>query len=610
MKQRDEHWAGRQSIDARSLIALARMRFSGFVCPAVTAREERETQARAIGALVVGGLLVALAAPLFAVAGGGSLVATVPLFVAGLLLGTAAALAVTGCFDVVVGGLFVVIILGIGAVVSGGEGWHSPLFWLISLPIAEAIALKRRPVLVASLTSAVLVVVGLLFFAKSPALVETGGADRSTMISALVFGLYSLALAARRAAGRQPDTAPSTLDEAETAAIESATDRIVLRFNGAGRLTGSSEALRVRLGSSSTIASEADLLQRIHVTDRVAYLKTLSDMAAGRDEADVGLKMRVAEDKFAPFSMKLIGLDAEDGQRREILGVLSEERPHDRDELEAALDEARHASAAKSHFLAAVSHELRTPLNAIIGFSDILEMEYFGRLQNPQQKEYVGLIRQSGQHLLSVVNSLLDMSKIEAGRYELSPESFTLSEVMTATADMIRPEAEKKGITLDLRPGCGDTAIVADKRACQQMLINLLANAVKFTDKGIVTLESRIESAGIAITVTDTGIGIAEADLARVGKPFTQLSTGVARQYPGTGLGLSLVKGFCNLHHGTMKISSQTGVGTAVTLRLPFDCTAIGETAEASEEKIVPLTDARKKTSSRPHDIEQKRASA
>jgi signal transduction histidine kinase len=275
------------------------------------------------------------------------------------------------------------------------------------------------------------------------------------------------------------------------------------------------------------------------------------------------------------------------------------------DALAGALARANESSAAKTQFLAAVSHELRTPLNAIIGFSDILHQEFFGGFETPRQKEYVGLIRESGEHLLSIVNTLLDVSKIEAGRYELCHEPFAVDDVLKAAGDTVRAEAERKGLRLDVRM-TGGIAVEADRRACHQMLLNLLSNAVKFTEDGVVSASASVREGMLELMVCDTGIGIAAPDLARLGRPFTQVSAGLARRYGGTGLGLSLVRGLAELHGGTLTLRSEPNFGTEAVVSIPLDCAHRSDEAPPETENIVALSHARPKANTdapldRPH---------
>ena len=235
-----------------------------------------------------------------------------------------------------------------------------------------------------------------------------------------------------------------------------------------------------------------------------------------------------------------------------------------------ASETAESASRAKSEFLANMSHELRTPLNAIIGFSEIMEREMFGPLGHARYKEYSGDILSSGQHLLALINDILDMSKIEAGKLTLRPEALELPEIIEDVVRLIRTRAEAGGLILALDiPEL--PAVEADYRALKQILLNLLTNAVKFTPRGgrvEVAAKARIDGR-VQVSVTDTGIGIAEADLARLAKPFEQIESQHAKTQQGTGLGLALTKSLVEGHGGALEIKSRSGIGTTVSFSLP-----------------------------------------
>jgi len=230
---------------------------------------------------------------------------------------------------------------------------------------------------------------------------------------------------------------------------------------------------------------------------------------------------------------------------------------------------AEEANQSKSEFLANMSHELRTPLNAINGFSDIMKKEMFGPLGDPRYKEYVSDILFSGQHLLSLINDILDMSKIEAGKMTLHVESLDINDLVQQVIRIVRGRAEDNGQKLVYEPQ--DTRdIEADPRAVKQVLLNLITNAIKFTpDGGVVSIDVSVKSAGIIVQVSDTGIGIAPDDLNRLAQPFEQVENKDTRQVEGTGLGLALSKSLVVLHGGNFKIESVLGEGTTVIFTLP-----------------------------------------
>ena len=322
------------------------------------------------------------------------------------------------------------------------------------------------------------------------------------------------------------------------------------------------------------------LFRMIHVADRPAYLTAVSDAVQRGLTSEVEFRLRVDDEtgrgRWLWLEMRCRPLAEADpfGGGARVVAVTRDitERKAQEAELRRAREVAEEASHAKTRFLANVSHELRTPLNAIIGFSEMLGAEVFGPLGDARQREYVHLIHESGSHLLQVVNDILDMSKIEAGSFDVAPEPFDLLNLIDGVRQMMSHQAEERGLTLKLAGGFDLPEVVADRRACKQILINLLSNAVKFTDRGgSVSLGARREGELVAIFVRDTGIGIAEKDLRRLGTPFVQADSGYDRRHEGTGLGLSVVKGLTDLHGGTMTIESRLGEGTCVTIRLPVD---------------------------------------
>ena len=244
-------------------------------------------------------------------------------------------------------------------------------------------------------------------------------------------------------------------------------------------------------------------------------------------------------------------------------------------DLTAARDAAEEVSRAKSRFLANMSHELRTPLNAIIGFSDIMRQEILGPMGNERYREYAGLIRDSGQHLVDLISDLLDMSKIEAGKFAIDAKPFELGALIEECLNMVRVTADNAGVILARDLAEELPSLIADRRALKQSLINLLSNAIKFTPaEGRVTVAAHNDGDALLLQVRDTGVGIPEKDLARIGRPFEQVEGDLQRMHKGTGLGLSLVKALAELHGGEMQIDSALGDGTTVSLRLPLKAKA------------------------------------
>ena len=256
------------------------------------------------------------------------------------------------------------------------------------------------------------------------------------------------------------------------------------------------------------------------------------------------------------------------------------ERVQAAERLATAKELAEAANRAKSAFLATMSHELRTPLNAIIGFSEIMVHEMFGPLGSPRYRTYAQHIQNSGTHLLDLINDVLDMSKLEAGRYTLDDRRTDMMALLRDCAELAAVSAEQGGVSLDIVPAPDLPNLNADDRAVRQVVLNLLSNAVKFTPKGgRVTMAASVrEDGSFAITVADTGIGIAPEALNLIAEPFHQADNSISRRFGGTGLGLSISRNLVELHGGTLSIDSAVGEGTTVTVLFPAERVVTDET--------------------------------
>jgi two-component system cell cycle sensor histidine kinase PleC len=262
-------------------------------------------------------------------------------------------------------------------------------------------------------------------------------------------------------------------------------------------------------------------------------------------------------------------VDWEDGRALQSIVVDISQRKRAEQELVAANLKLEHANQAKSRFMSSMSHELRTPLNAIIGFSETMQAEILGPIDNARYKEYINDIHFSGKHLLGLINEILDIAKIEQGELQLTDDDIDIGEMTAATIRLMDPLAQKGEVTLasDLQDNL--PMLRADERSVRQILFNLLSNAVKFTDPGgTVSTIARINQAGdLVIQVADDGIGIPPDILDRITEPFVQAKT--TKQAQGTGLGLAIVKALVELHGGTLELESELGKGTTVTATWP-----------------------------------------
>jgi len=239
------------------------------------------------------------------------------------------------------------------------------------------------------------------------------------------------------------------------------------------------------------------------------------------------------------------------------------------DQLARATERAEESDRLKSAFLATMSHELRTPLNSIIGFAGILNQGLAGPL-NDEQKKQLGMVQNSAHHLLELINDVLDISKIEAGQLEIARNPFDLRGSLDKVVNLVSPMAERKGLPIYLHMTDTIDKFTGDQRRVEQILINLLNNAIKFTEMGEIKVSCSLRDSKVILSVSDTGIGIKPEDIETIFEPFRQIDTGLSRKYEGTGLGLSITRKLVNMMGGEIHVKSKEGVGSTFSVILPI----------------------------------------
>jgi len=517
----------------------------------------------------------------------------------------------TGAYEraqILSSGALAVLITAIGAATGGVTSFA--VVWLVAVPLEAALSASRRAVIAAAAfaaSSAAILYLGELLGLLAPA-------PQSVMLQVLGLAsamLYAVGLALGAASLARASTRLITAEEDRYRLLASNIADVITRHRHNGTVRFASPAAEALFGVPAKSLLGHGLFDRVHVADRPAYLTALANAASGGVGSSVEFRIRCegrAENvdqpgQFIWVDMRCRPLDRAQGEGRgegidagahEVVAAIRDvtERKTQEQTVEAARAEAERANAAKSRFLATMSHELRTPLNAIIGFSEMLANEDMMQLNKARRHEYASLIGESGHHLLSVVNGILDMSKIESGNFEITAEPFSVGPVVATCCDLIALRARESGIEVTHCVPHDLPDIVADKRAVKQVLINLLSNAVKFTPRGgRVTVTVEREDAHVTFTVKDTGVGIAEHDLQHVGDPFFQVRTAYDRPHDGTGLGLSIVKGLVALHGGELTIRSRVGAGTTVAIRLPLDCEQARSQRSAPNVERLPITE-------------------
>jgi two-component system, cell cycle sensor histidine kinase DivJ len=551
-----------------------------LVQPGVAQGAVRDEQRRLIGMLIVGPFLLSAVAWILLPSGIG-VATTFGLICASFFVSGFGALAMTSGRGIAAV-MFIALVLAtaqIALLVAAGGGLTSPLAAIaVALPVETWLAYRTRR----AVTLGLVAMTAALGFQLLPEVAMFPAAKATTWHWLLPLAYAMLALP-RMAHPRAPAQA-LVMPDVETG-------RIAVSFAASGDLLDIAPSAAGLLGIDPDLLYGSGFFERVQVGDRVGFLCALSELRDGAPYRKLELRLRLpgkGEGNAAIHRPLLVELVRVGGDDVSFAGNLSDnsEVAELRAALAAATESKISLEHAKSSFLAAVSHELRTPLNSIIGFSDMLLCEIHGALANDRQREHVAIVREAGSHLLAVVNSILDVSKIEAGSYATNPEPFPFHEAAVLCGAMVSPQAEQKGVALNLevQPTLGE--INADRRAVQQILINLLSNAIKFTPKGgSVKVGAKRLGSMLHFWISDNGIGIAADDLSGLGTPFAQVQNDHTRHFEGTGLGLALVKGLVSLHEGSMSIDSMPGKGTTVTISLPVD----GPSAAGGEDTLAHL---------------------
>ena len=476
------------------------------------------------------------------------------------------------------------LVMAVAMTTGGIESFAA--IWLVVVPLESALSASRRVVAFASMLAlscvAVLIASGHLGVLPlteiNPALrgayMAFGVVSATLYAAGLAFGAESLA---------RTSVSLFTREEERYRLLARNMSDVISRHRCNGAVQFISPAAETMLGAPAARMLGHGLFDRVHVADRPAYLTALSNAARGDEAASVEFRLRrerqldanvgLSGSDFIWVEMRCRPLEQAGGSQAEVVAVMRDvtDRKIQEQSLELARNAAEQADAAKTRFLATVSHELRTPLNAIIGFSEMIAHEDTLQLDAVRRKEYAKLINDSGQHLLSVVNGILDMSKIEAGNFEISPEPFVPRGALMNCCNLLALKAREGGVDLVVNAPQELPEIIGDPRAFRQIVLNLVSNAIKFTERGgRVTISADVEEPHLMLRVSDTGVGIAADDLKMIGHPFFQAGKTYQRRHEGTGLGLSIVKSLVGMHGGELTFQSKVDEGTTVTVTLPL----------------------------------------
>jgi cell cycle sensor histidine kinase DivJ len=507
-------------------------------------------------------------------------------------------------------------LLGLGLLLTLADGQIGDTGLAVALMGPVLAALLGRAALRRQSWLAVVVVVALGILAAMLGVPGSQPTSGSMTLAAAVTFLLGVGVVIHTA--NRINSAYEVYDKAQVTAYRHLIEHVqdaVIRFSSDGEVLLASRSSEALFGCRRYELTGSGLGERMHVMDRPAYLTAFADANQGGETRLIEVRMRqddphasVSVPRFLWVEISLSPVIDQHtaGLRHEVVALFRDIT--ERKDNEAAMLQARRAaeeaSSAKSRFLATMGHELRTPLNAIVGFSEMMTTGIGGEL-SPTHQEYAGLIHQSGKHLLEVVRMLLDMSRIEAGKFELQSEPFRPQDIVEPCFAMVETMAKDREVRLISSIEDNLPLLHADERACRQILLNLVSNAIKFSYPGsTVSITMRRQGQSLNLSVIDQGVGMAPESLARIGEAFFQAQSGHSRPYEGTGLGLSIVKGLVDLHDGTLRAMSEIGSGTTVTVLLPLNGPAIKteETAtitpfrrESAAERSTPWPDEKRR---------------
>ena len=500
------------------------------------------------------------------------------------------------------------VLIGAVAVQTGGLSSFL-IFWMLVVPVEAAMSGSRRVVVFSLLLS--FCVIAALGFAEHaqwlPASLVPDVQRKAVMAVGLVSALAYIGMLAATIDHLYGKSEEAVQDSAQRYQLlaENATDMIT-RHETNGDVSFVSGAANRLVSCEPQALLGRGYVGLIRPEDRQAYVSALVTAAETGEPASA--EFRLSNEaagsatgqayKWVELNCRPIinGSDVEGPLQLVAVSRDITHRKEQQEELRKARDLAEQASSAKTVFLANMSHELRTPLNSVIGFAEILERDFIAGGTAPAHGEYAALIRQSGEHLLGVVNDLLDMSKIEAGQMSLCFDSVELNEIVSYCEQSVSASADASGVELVLDLEQDGIDLEADQRACRQIMLNLLSNAIKFSDAGgRVVIRTISDGRTARVSVRDQGAGIAPELLGRLGQPFLQADGAYSKGHEGAGLGLSIVKGLIRLHSGWIDIESEENSGTCITVSLPVRQSGEAEAAQdvcdaAAEREALEIT--------------------